>query len=42
MEHVAHVVGKSVEDVRALNFYKEGDFTPYREKLIDFNIPTCW
>ena len=42
MEHVAHVVGKPVEAIRQLNFYKEGDMTPYGEKLIDFNIPDCW
>ena len=31
-----------VEVVRALNFYKEGDLTPYQEKLVDFNVPDCW
>ena len=42
LEHVAHIVGKPVEAVRALNFYKEGQLTPYREKLVDFNVPDCW
>jgi hypothetical protein len=31
-----------VEVVRALNFYKEGDLTPYREKLVDLTLPDCW
>lgn len=42
IEHVASVVGKPAEAVRALNFYREGEPTPYGEKLIHFNLPQCW
>ena len=36
------VVGKPVEQIRQLNFYTEGQLTPYREKLVGFNAPQCW
>merc|ERR1719262_620998 len=33
MEHVAKLVGRPLEEVQALNFYKPGDTTPFKDTI---------
>ncbi len=42
MDHVARTIGKPVEDVRALNFYGEGDKTHFGQPLEGCQIQACW
>jgi len=46
MEHIAKTVGKSTEDVMKLNWYKDGDKTPFGDQIgrdgLNFTIPTLW
>jgi len=46
MEHVAKVVGKPLEEVQSLNFYKSGDVTPFGDHIdengYNWTIPTLW
>ncbi|KAJ1813892.1 hypothetical protein LPJ75_002996, partial [Coemansia sp. RSA 2598] len=39
---VADHLGKSVEDLRALNMYRANDVTPFSQKLDDWNVPLMW
>lgn len=38
IEHVAHAVGLSADDVRERNFYQKGDVTPFGQKLDYCNV----
>jgi len=46
MEHVAKVVGKPLDELRELNFYKLGDTTPFNDTIgkegYNWTIPTLW
>ncbi len=42
VDRIACLVGKVPEEVRELNFYKEGDSTPYGMKLEGFHARACW
>ncbi|OHT14170.1 Xanthine dehydrogenase/oxidase [Tritrichomonas foetus] len=43
MEAIARKLGKNVEDVKRINFYKkENAVTPYNVKLDGINITECW
>eukprot|EP01006_Ploeotia_vitrea_P056302 TRINITY_DN68086_c1_g4_i1.p1 TRINITY_DN68086_c1_g4~~TRINITY_DN68086_c1_g4_i1.p1 ORF type:complete len:1312 (-),score=225.69 TRINITY_DN68086_c1_g4_i1:150-4085(-) len=42
MNHVATSLGKSPEEVKALNFYSKGMVSPTGDKVVNFNIPTLW
>ncbi|KAJ3218506.1 hypothetical protein HDU67_005308 [Dinochytrium kinnereticum] len=42
MTHVAEELGKPGEDVRALNFYKNGDITHFSCPLEDFHMDRVW
>merc|ERR1739848_308662 len=46
MEHIAKTVGKATEDVMEMNFYKEGDTTPFGDTIgkdgYNWTIPTLW
>jgi xanthine dehydrogenase/oxidase len=42
VDRIACLVGKLPEEVRELNFYKEGDSTPYGMKLEGFQARACW
>jgi xanthine dehydrogenase/oxidase len=42
VDRIACLVGKLPEEVRELNFYKEGDLTPYGMKLDGFHARACW
>ncbi|KAJ1945750.1 hypothetical protein FBU59_002218, partial [Linderina macrospora] len=39
---VADKLGMSVERLREINMYKEGQLTPFRQPLVDWNIPLMW
>lgn len=38
----AAVIGMRPETMREMNLYKENDKTHFRQKLIDWNVPTLW
>lgn len=38
----AAVIGMRPETMREMNLYKENDETHFRQKLIDWNVPTLW
>jgi xanthine dehydrogenase/oxidase len=46
MEHIAKTLGKSLEEVQQLNFYKVNDTTPFGDKIgadgYNWTIPTLW
>jgi xanthine dehydrogenase/oxidase len=46
MEHIAKTLGKATEDVMQLNWYKEGDSTPFGDTIgkegYNFTIPVLW
>eukprot|EP00930_Biecheleria_cincta_P041107 TRINITY_DN28156_c0_g3_i1.p1 TRINITY_DN28156_c0_g3~~TRINITY_DN28156_c0_g3_i1.p1 ORF type:complete len:1336 (-),score=211.24 TRINITY_DN28156_c0_g3_i1:97-4053(-) len=46
MEHVAKTVGKSTEEVQALNFYQESQTTPFGDHIgehgYNWTIPVLW
>jgi len=46
MEHVARSVGKDLDDIMQLNFYKEGDVTAQGDLLgsdtLNFTVPHLW
>jgi xanthine dehydrogenase/oxidase len=42
VDRIACLVGKVPEEVRELNFYKEGNLTPYGMKLDGFQARACW
>jgi len=42
MEQIAKFLNKNPDDIKQLNFYNTGQMTPYRQKLLDFNVPTIW
>uniref|UniRef100_A0A8C2HBN1 Xanthine dehydrogenase/oxidase n=1 Tax=Cyprinus carpio TaxID=7962 RepID=A0A8C2HBN1_CYPCA len=39
---VALSCGLPAEEVRRMNMYKEGDFTPFNQRLDQFTIDLCW
>uniref|UniRef100_A0A671RAJ9 xanthine dehydrogenase n=1 Tax=Sinocyclocheilus anshuiensis TaxID=1608454 RepID=A0A671RAJ9_9TELE len=42
MSDVALSCGLPAEEVRRMNMYKEGDFTPFNQRLDQFTIDRCW
>uniref|UniRef100_A0A672MPT4 Xanthine dehydrogenase n=1 Tax=Sinocyclocheilus grahami TaxID=75366 RepID=A0A672MPT4_SINGR len=42
MSDVALSCGLPAEEVRRMNMYKEGDFTPFNQRLDKFTIDRCW
>uniref|UniRef100_A0A8C1R587 Xanthine dehydrogenase/oxidase n=2 Tax=Cyprinus carpio TaxID=7962 RepID=A0A8C1R587_CYPCA len=42
MSDVALSCGLPAEEVRRMNMYKEGDFTPFSQRLDNFTIDRCW
>ena len=42
ISRVAMHLGLPPEDVRELNFYKDGDTTPYGQLLTPCNLGRCW
>uniref|UniRef100_A0A8C1GP10 xanthine dehydrogenase n=1 Tax=Cyprinus carpio TaxID=7962 RepID=A0A8C1GP10_CYPCA len=42
MSDVALSCGLPAEEVRRMNMYKEGDFTPFNQRLDQFTIDLCW
>ncbi|KAL0170297.1 hypothetical protein M9458_034893, partial [Cirrhinus mrigala] len=42
MSDVALSCGLPAEEVRRMNMYKEGDFTPFSQRLEQFTIDRCW
>ncbi|RXN20664.1 xanthine dehydrogenase oxidase [Labeo rohita] len=42
MSDVALSCGLPAEEVRRMNLYKEGDFTPFNQRLDQFTIDRCW
>ncbi|ROL53594.1 Xanthine dehydrogenase/oxidase [Anabarilius grahami] len=42
MSDVALSCGLPAEEVRRLNLYKEGDLTPFNQRLDQFTIGRCW
>ncbi|KAA0711294.1 Xanthine dehydrogenase/oxidase [Triplophysa tibetana] len=42
MSDVAHSCGLPAEEVRRLNMYKQGDLTPFNQRLDQFTIDRCW
>eukprot|EP01023_Acetabularia_acetabulum_P003690 TRINITY_DN11523_c0_g2_i1.p1 TRINITY_DN11523_c0_g2~~TRINITY_DN11523_c0_g2_i1.p1 ORF type:complete len:409 (+),score=82.78 TRINITY_DN11523_c0_g2_i1:605-1831(+) len=42
MDQVARTLNMPLEHVRSINFYKEGDFTHFGQKLVDCRIQNCW
>ncbi|XP_073682885.1 xanthine dehydrogenase/oxidase isoform X1 [Garra rufa] len=42
MSDVALSCGLPAEEVRRMNMYKEGDFTPFNQCLDQFTIDRCW
>ncbi|KAH7618960.1 putative Xanthine dehydrogenase 1 [Nannochloris sp. 'desiccata'] len=42
VDRIACLVKKLPEEIRELNFYKEGDLTPYGMKLEGFQARACW
>jgi len=46
MEHIARSLGKPTEEVMALNFYKEGQSTPFGDVIgrdgYNFTVPLLW
>ncbi|KAJ1726090.1 hypothetical protein LPJ61_005428 [Coemansia biformis] len=39
---VADKLALPVEQMRELNMYKEGDSTPFKQKLVEWNVPQMW
>lgn len=46
MEHIAKTVGKPLEDIQQLNFYKPNDKTPFGDQIgqhgFNWTIPKLW
>ena len=42
MDRIARTVGRSPEEVRALNMYREGDKTHYGQVLDGCQLRPCW
>lgn len=42
IDRIAANLGKLPEEIRELNFYKEGDLTPYGQPLDGFQGRACW
>uniref|UniRef100_A0A673NEB9 Xanthine dehydrogenase/oxidase n=1 Tax=Sinocyclocheilus rhinocerous TaxID=307959 RepID=A0A673NEB9_9TELE len=42
MSDMALSCGLPAEEVRRMNMYKEGDFTPFNQRLDQFTIDRCW
>ncbi|KAJ8045307.1 Xanthine dehydrogenase/oxidase [Holothuria leucospilota] len=42
MTEIAHVCGISQEQVREINFYKEGDATHHSQRLLGVTLSRCW
>eukprot|EP01041_Mallomonas_annulata_P005146 gene5146-10286_t len=42
MEHLAHVSGYSVHDMRTKNLYREGDCTHFLQRLVEYQVPSLW
>ena len=42
MNHLARAADLPVDEIRARNFYKEGDVTHFGQRIEGFNIPRLW
>ena len=42
MSRVAMQLDLPADKVRELNFYREGDLTPYKQVLDNCNVRRCW
>ena len=40
--HVADCLKRSVDEIRRLNLYNEGDVTPFQQRLSDVYLDRCW